>query len=415
MICELPTVTIIWKADVKQICSVQEGGQVVARRIHDDYQGKWTLLSEEAQLAVSGEWQVKKICEQNLYETDQGLFIRWDEMNKTVKLVHKINKDWNHMRATNMIAMMSFVAIELENIMYDLFRKSWIDICHLYQQKWIWIEYLASNTQTAYLAARLLLRENHIMAFPAGQLLTAHECDVITEFYWRPTSACYKSIPITYKQYEKELHRFLLPTTMDIIQMDAEIPCSKPIQVYLISNDTNNSQLYMFNGSVIMTSEIKYINVQLMENAPNLTYLHLLSARIVDMTAENFDILTDIASATTQMILALAHVTNVDMVSLDSEMLIQAATKSAVAVKTSISSIIDHVYPLWHFIYNLILYGIIFMILIMIIIIIVKCRLYFKKRETKQNISKFLQNLSSVTQTQGQQVQNDNILTQAIA
>jgi hypothetical protein len=202
---------------------------------------------------------------------------------------------------------------------------------------------------------------------------------------------------------------------MDIIQMDAEIPCSKPIQVYLISNDTNNSQLYMYNGSVIMTSEIKYINVQLMENAPNLTYLHLLSARIVDMTAENFDILTDIASATTQMILALAHVTNVDMVSLDSEMLIQAATKSAVAVKTSISSIIDHVYPLWHFIYNLILYGIIFMILIMIIIIIVKCRLYFKKRETKQNISKFLQNLSSVTQTQGQQVQNDNLLTQAIA
>ena len=99
----------------------------------------------------------------------------------------------------------------MEDLIYTLYRKSWLNICYLTQQRVIYIDHLASNPQQAYLAARMLMRTTNIMAHPAGQYLSAYECDKIEEYYLHTaTDKCYKSIPIRYHQHQKEFKRFFL-------------------------------------------------------------------------------------------------------------------------------------------------------------------------------------------------------------
>ena len=86
------------------------------------------------------------------------------------------------------------------------------------------------------------------------------------------------------------------------------------------------------------------VTAQFVEQIPNITFLQLMSSRVVDTALENTDILTELTAEPTNIMLALAHVTNIDMVTLDSEMLVHAALSTVTAIRTTIGNVVLHVY-----------------------------------------------------------------------
>ena len=167
--------------------------------------------------------QIQK-CGFHLYETNEGIFIRIDQANITAAMAKRLRHGDHPLRTTSDIPLISFVAHELEDLMYTLYRKSWLCIFYLTQQRVIYVNHLATNPQQAYLASRMLMKITNIMAHPAGQYLSAYECDKIEKYYLNIiTDKCYKSIPIRYQQHQREFERFILPATNDIILADSEI------------------------------------------------------------------------------------------------------------------------------------------------------------------------------------------------
>ena len=137
------------------------------------------------------------------------------------------------------------------------------------------------------------MKTTNIMAHPAGHYLSAYECDKIEEYYFNiVTDKCYKSIPIRYQQHHREFKRFILPATNDIILADSEIHCSKPVQMFMKRKSVNHvTELYVWNGSHLTPTTLNNtVTVQLVEQIPNITYLQLMSSRVVDSAVENSDI-----------------------------------------------------------------------------------------------------------------------------
>ena len=116
---------------------------------------------------------------------------------------------------------------------------------------------------------------------------------------------------------------------------------------------------------------------------------------MVDTASENSDILGDLTSEATKMMLALAHVTNIDMVTLDSEMLVHAATSTVSAIRTTVSNVIDHVYPFLTWINRIFCFVIITVIIITMLFIGCKIWLCMQKRKTNANILQFVETLNT--------------------
>lgn len=265
--CELPTVTMVWQANINDTCPLKEGSQVLGQCLGNKELTKFTVVSEVEQFAVSGYRKSIKKCEFDLYETQEGIFLRIDQSNITASMAKVLLQHEHHQtQTTSELSLISFVARELEDLVYDLYRKTWLNICHLTQQRLIWIKQLANNPQQAYIAARILMRTENLMAHSAGQYLSAYECDIIESYYLDTTSKCYKSIPIKYSLYEKEFKRFLIATTKDIIPLDADLTCEKPIQVFLKEVNKTTGQIYIWNGSTLLTTVLNNtVSIQLLE------------------------------------------------------------------------------------------------------------------------------------------------------
>ena len=133
---------------------------------------------------------------------------------------------------------------------------------------------------------------------------------------------------------------------------DSEIHCLRPVQTFMKQKSVSHmTEIYIWNGShLVPTTLNNTVSVQLVEQIPNVTYLQLMSSRVVDTTLENSDILT---AETTNMMFALAHVTNIDMVTLDSEMLEQGASSTVTAIRTTVGKVLSHVYPFLTWIYEI--------------------------------------------------------------
>ena len=398
--CELPTVTIVWTANSNDTCPLQEGNQVLGQCMGNVDLKTFTMVSEIGQFAVSGKRKLIYKCGYDLYETDEGIFIRIDQSNITAAMAKRLRHIDHPIRTTSDIPLISFVAHELEDLMYSLYRKSWLNICYLTQQRIIYINHLASNPQQAYLAARMLMRTTNIMAHPAGQYLSAYECDKIEEYYLNTvTDKCYKSIPIRYIYHQKEFKRFIFPASNDIILADSEIQCARPVQMFLKTKSINHkTEVYVWNGSHLMlTSLNNTVTVHLVEQIPNITYLQLMSSRVVDTALENTDILTELTTEITNMMLALAHVTNIDMVTLDSETLVHAASNTVTAIRTTVGNVISHVYPFLTWIYKI--FCVLTFIVVCIIILFIAFKLWncAQKRRTEANILKFVETLNTHT------------------
>jgi hypothetical protein len=316
---------------------------VPATRILDKETHSWTMLSEVGQMAVSGGFDTIKQCDNIMFATDQGLFIRVDVYNDTTNMKSKLHKKRTRMETTTVESLIQYVAIELEDLMFQLHKTTWLQICRMQQEKHIWLQHLAAKPNEAYLVARLLFNTTAVVAYPSGRLLNTFECDIVDSYYLNPTAKCYKNILVRYKIHQEEHKGFLLPTSQDIIPADIDLPCTTPVHTFLISqgdNATSKRQLYLWNRSAISTSEANFTSVALIEHAPNLTYLHLISSRVVDTNADNVDVLSDMTSAKTMM-LSYAHMAGIDMTVLDTEQLTLAASNTLDMVHKTVSRVID--------------------------------------------------------------------------
>ena len=397
--CELSTVTVIWKTNVNDSCHLKEGNQVLGQCMGNADLKTFAMVSEIGQFAVSGKIEVIHKYGFNLYETNEGMYIRIDQANITAAMAKRLRHGDHPIRTTSDIPLISFVARELEDLVYSLYRKLWLSICYLTQQRVIYINHLATNPQQAYLAARMLMRTNNIMAHSAGQYLSAYECDKLDEYHIRESAKCYKSIPIHYQQYRTEFKRFLLPATKDIIIADSEIPCSKPVQMFMITKPMNkSSEIYVWNGSHLLPTTINYtVTIHIVQQIRNITYLQLMSSHVVDTALENSDILSELTNEATNMMLAFAHVTNIDMVTLDTETLKNAASSSVSAIKSSVTTVISHVYPLVEWLHKTICAIVIILLLIIIIIIGVKMLNCIQEKKKEKNILRLVESLNTTT------------------
>jgi hypothetical protein len=186
----------------------------------------------------------------------------------------------------------------------------------------------------------IIINTTAVVAYPSGRLLNTFECDIFDLYYLNPTAKCYKNIPVRYKIHQEEHQGFLLPISQDIIPADIDLPCTAPVHAFLLGqgdNATNKRQFYQWNGSAISTSEANFTSVAFIEHAPNLTYLHLISSRVVDTNADNTDVLTDLSS-TKDMMLAYAHMAGIDMTILDTEQLTLAASSTLDMVHKTVYS-----------------------------------------------------------------------------
>ena len=138
-------------------------------------------------------------------------------------------------------------------------------------------------------------------------------------------------------------------------------------------SDNHKTEVYVWNGSHLMLTTLNNtVTVQLVEQIPNIIYLQLMASRVVDTAFENTDILTELTAETTNMMLALAHVTNIDIVALDSEMLVHAVSSTVTAIRTTVGNVSSHAYPFLTWIYK------IFCILTFIVVFIIVVFIVFK-------------------------------------
>jgi hypothetical protein len=402
--CLLPTATIIWEESITKACPVKEGTQVPATRILDKETHSWTMLSEVGQMAVSGGFDTIKQCDNIMFATDQGLFIRVDVYNDTTNMKSKLHKKRTRMETTTVESLIQYVAIELEDLMFQLHKTTWLQICRMQQEKQIWLQHLAAKPNEAYLVARLLLNTTAVVAYPSGRLLNTFECDIVDSYYLNPTAKCYKNIPVRYKIHQEEHQGFLLPTSQDIIPADIDLPCTTPVHAFLISqgdNATIKRQLYLWNGSAISTSEANFTSVALIEHAPNLTYLHLISSRVVDTNADNVDVLSDMTSAKTMM-LTYAHMAGIDMTVLDTEQLTLAASNTLDMVHKTVSSVIDNSFSFLVWMHKVITVGIIAVVILVPVVLVLRCRSYSNKRKMRGKVKALLNRVNSPPPTQTQ-------------
>ena len=70
--------------------------------------------------------------------------------------------------------MMSFVLKSLENLTYSLFARTWLVMCRLQEQRYIWLKYMISKGDGA-IVARMLTNSESVYGM---------EVVVFFAFYW---------------------------------------------------------------------------------------------------------------------------------------------------------------------------------------------------------------------------------------
>ena len=388
--CQLATASIVWEHTINETGNVKEGKQVQAQRNRNANDNSFTLVSESGQLTVTGKWDLIQLCGYKLFSTNEGICIHFDKTDNKTRISPFRQLANQFIATTSEIGLISYVARELEELTYSLYKKTWLNICQLGQQRLMWMKHWLNNPQHAYIEARMLLNTYKITAHLAGELLAINECEVINTYYLAKKDKCYKSIPINFHKFNKTYSRFILPSTRDIIATDAEIDCQKPIKIFWIAQ---NNDIYMWNGSILIkTDNINYTTVHIIQELVNISHLHLMAARVADreMQEEEFDTLSDLMEVATKTLLTLTHATGADLVALDTEMLTQAATGTVTMVNTAITSVISILYPFLNWIHKIIISIIVIVSLIVVVIIIVRIQKYRKQRQTNEKLTTLL-------------------------
>ena len=236
-------------------------------------------------------------------------------------------------------------------MMVELFKKNYLNICRLNQERMINLHNLTSQPSTAYLASRMLMKSQSVMGYSSGQLITTYQCDIVEEYYQQPRDQCYYKMPITYKNREKNFTRYLLPASMNLLPLDGPIHCKKLTVVFIKSIKQHESEerqprlIYPWNGSILSTEpSLQYRHVTMFEQLGNITDLHLKSSAIYDASHEEVDTLTELTMAS-NLLVSMANSLHLGSIRLDSHMLLNGANATLTVMKATINRVIDTNYP----------------------------------------------------------------------
>lgn len=114
-----------------------------------------------------------------LYATELVLFVGIDSFNETKPIKEKLSKKRTRTNTTTIKFLIQYVVMELDDLVFQLHKLTWLQICRMQQDQQVWMEHLAAKPNEADLVARLLLNTTAVVAHPSGKLLNTFECDVI--------------------------------------------------------------------------------------------------------------------------------------------------------------------------------------------------------------------------------------------
>ena len=370
--CVLSTATLIWETNINKTCDMVQGDNVLADFTDTEGpEGEWRMVSEAGQLALSGHWnETETHCGRKLHSSRQGIFMEIDEKFSTETFPGKRGI------STSYMGQLSFVTRHLEDLSMKLFRQAWMGICQLQKQNSYWIGNLMRNPLTAYLAARMLLKTDDVIAYPAGQLLQVQSCQTFDEYYWTPTERCSYTIPI---KFGSDNHTgYLVPASRDIKLMDAIYPCDHEIQEYIVF--TKNGKwggIWMWNGSVIMKTNVKATRTELLQHFVDIPHVQLLASHVYDATAEALDTITDDNSKEmmSQSMLTLLRAAGTDIVTFDPKAIAHAAEATTEAIQSTVENTLQHFNPFFRWMRIIIIVGAIIIAIVLAIYIIVRVRL----------------------------------------
>ena len=408
--CVMEMATVVWKANITEVCDLKQGKEVLAEREEDfdnhlEETVSWRIVSDEGQFAVSGGLpKMETHCGHEVIPTNEGMYMKYrvksywdsDSVAKSKDLLINIDK------STAYIPLLGFAAQKLQDFSVKLFKINWLSICEIQKQRYYWLKYLMSNPNTAYLAARMLLQTANIYAYPAGQLLQVHECTLINEYYWEESTSCYHTIPIRFNGNHKG---FLVPETNDIKLMDATSSCDNTIQSYLI---TSAKQVYLWNGSTLIKSNINYTEIAMIKHIPDIHYMQLIASHVDDPTADAVDLLSDMSTETTQMIMTLLRVTGTDVVTFDPDTIREAATMTVETMRTAVEKTLSHISPILRWLNIIIITSVSVVCFGIVAFILLKLRSCRDRSRTDETINKML----NFTHERLASLQNDKVETE---
>ena len=198
--CEQSDAIIVWHTTDDMLCKIQQGKTVLAQRMRDEKRRGWMMTSDMGQFTLTVSSITKWSCRiSDIYLTDQGMYLKIQNVKFSKSVMQKIREEAENSRgpSTTNTGLLAYVAHQLQDIMVEIFQKNFLNICRLNQEKIMYLHHLASQSNTAYLANRMLLKSENIMGYASGQLLTTYQCDIISEYYLYETTHCYNNIPVT--------------------------------------------------------------------------------------------------------------------------------------------------------------------------------------------------------------------------
>jgi hypothetical protein len=118
---------------------------------------------------------------------------------------------------------------------------------------------------------------------------------------------------------------------------------------------------------------------------------------MTDFVTENLEAISELTNSGTDMLLSMAHMTNADMVTFDSEMLVYTASSTISTVRDTVKTVISNVYPFLTWLHKLFCVLTIIVLIIIIVIISFKIWSCVQDNKNKTNISKFIKTLDSTS------------------
>ena len=353
--CEQSDATIVWHTTDDMLCKIQQGKTVLAQRMRDEKRRGWMMTSDMGQFTLTGSSITSWICGiSDIYLTDQGMYIKIQNVTFSKSLMQKIREDAGNSSgsSTTNTGLLAYVAHQLQDMMVELFKKNFLNICRLNQEKIIYLHHLASQPNTAYLASRMLLKSENIMGYASGQLLTTYQCDISSEYYLYETTHCYNNIPVTYKNHNKSFIRYLQPTSMDLLALDTPIPCNKPTNIFMKSRKERASEkrikdkwIYRWNGSYLYPEpDLQYEHMAIREHLINISDLHIMTNGVYDESHEEIDALMELSMAT-DLLVNMANSLKLRANSFDSQMLLHGANVTMNVMKAAVNKVIDTTFP----------------------------------------------------------------------
>ena len=159
------------------------------------------------------------------------------------------------------------------------------------------------------------------------------------------------------------------------------------MQSYLITSD---KQVYLWNSSTLIKSDINYTEIAMIKHIPDIHYMQLIASHVDDPTADAVDLLSDMSTETTQMIMTLLRVTGTDVVTFDPDTIREAATMTVETMRTAVEKTLSHISPILRWLNIIIITSVGVVCFGIVAFILLKLRSCRDRSRTDETIKKML-------------------------